>query len=144
MAIEAVTNRAKLEILQGVADLDALATLRMCYLTGAGVAGLTVAQVQDFNFLSELDAVTNVTLSTERLTLATLTVTEDDTNNWALADFANATFGAVAENAEGVAIYRFVTNDAASPLYSVHTTGFPQPVNGGLVVNTPNGWLRGT
>ena len=125
MAIETVTNRAKLEILNGDSPLDT-ATVRICYLTGAGVAGLTAAQVQDFNFLSELDAVVNVNLSTERLTLAGKTVTED------------------AENAEGVAFYRFATLDSDSPLISVHTTGFPQPVNGGLTVNMPSGWLRGT
>ena len=53
-------------------------------------------------------------------------------------------FAAVAENAEGVAFYRFATLDSDSPLISVHTTGFPQPVNGGLTVNMPSGWLRGT
>lgn len=143
MAIEVVTNRAKLRILNGTTDLDT-SPLRVCYLTGAGVAGLTAAQVQDFNFLSELDAVTNVALSTERLTLASLSVTEDDTNNWAVADATDPVFGAVAEDAEGVAFYHFITDDASSPLLSVHTTGFPQPVNGGLTVQMPNGWLRGT
>jgi hypothetical protein len=142
MAIETVTNRAKLRILNGTTDLDT-SPIRVCYLVGTGVSGLTAATVQDLNFLSELDAIANVTLSTERLTLASLTVTEDDTNNWAVADATDPVFGAVAENAEGVAFYHFITDDTASPLISVHNTGFPQPVNGGLTIQMPNGWLRG-
>jgi hypothetical protein len=138
---EFVTNRAKLSIGNGDTPLDT-ADLRMAYVVGAGVSGISLATFQDLNFVSELDAIASVTISTERLTLTGEAVAEDDTNNWALADFDNATFGAVAETAEGVIIYKEGASDAARELLYMSTTGFPQPVNGGLNVNTPNGWLR--
>lgn len=141
---EFITNRAKLSIMNGDTPLDS-SDLRLAYVVGTGVAGITQAVFQDLNFVSELDAIANVTISTERLTLAGEAVAEDDTNNWALASFTTGvTFGAVAEDAEGVIVYKEGASDAARELLTLHTTGFPQPVNGGLVINDPNGWLRGT
>lgn len=136
---ETVTNRGKTRIVNGDCPLDT-ADLRMAVFTGTQ----TGVSDPDLNFVADLDAVTGVSIHAERIALASLTVTEDDTNNRANADAANVTFAAApGVTAQGVAIYQFVTNDADSHLIAIYTTGFPQPMDGGLVVNITD-WLRAT
>jgi hypothetical protein len=135
---ETVTNRGKTEILNGDCPLDS-ADLRMLVILGTQ----TGVNDPDLNFIADLDAVTSVTIHSERIALASKTVTEDDTNNRANADAGNVTFAAApGVTAQGVAVYRQVTNDADSPVIAIYTTGFPQPMDGGLVVNITD-WLRG-
>lgn len=138
---ETVTNRGKTRILAGDLALDT-GDIRMVPIVGTQ----TGVNDPDLNTLADLDAVAGVSFHTERIALTTKTVTEDDTNNRATADSDNVTFAAApGVTAQGVAIYEESGGtDATRNLISVHTTGFPQPMDGGLVVNTPNGWLWGT
>lgn len=138
---ETTTNRGKTRVLAGDTPLDT-ADLRMLIFLGTqtGVNDATL------NTVADLDAVAGVSIHTERIALTTKTVTEDDANNWAAADCDNVVFAAApGVTAQGAAIYdEGGGTDATRFVVSVHTTGFPQPMDGGLTVNTPNGWLRGT
>ena len=139
---EFVTNRAKLSIANGDTPLDT-SDLRLAYAKGTGVASITLATFQDLNFVSELDAIVNVDIGTERLTLAGEAVAEDDTNNWAQASFTNTAFAAaIGDTAAMIIVYKEGANDAARELLFGTTTGLPLSVDGGLNVNDPNGWLR--
>jgi hypothetical protein len=114
----------------------------MAYFVGTETG---VTDDPDLNTVADVEAVAGVTVSAERLPLTTETITEDDTNNRAEAGADTVSFGAVAETAEGVIIYyEGGGTDGTRLLLSAHSTGFPQPVNGGLDVNIPNGYLRGT
>ena len=126
---ESVPNRGKLRILN---TNMATADLRMCYFTGTttGVHALTL------NTVADLEAVTGVTVAAERVALANESATEDDANNRAGADADSVVFTAApGVTAQGVAIYIEGASDAARDLIGVYTTGFPQPVDGGLTVN---------
>lgn len=135
---ETVTNRGKTRILAGDTPLDS-ADLRMLVFTGTQ----TGANDPDLNTVADLDAVTGIAIHSERIALASLTVTEDDTNNRANADSGNVTFAAAAGvTAQGVAIYdEGGGTDATRHLVAIYTTGFPQPMDGGLIVNVAD-WLR--
>jgi hypothetical protein len=138
---ETTTNRGKTRILAGDTPLDS-SDLRMLIFTGTQ----TGVNDPDLNTVADLDAVSGVAIHSERIALAGKTVTEDDTNNWALADCDNVIFAAApGVTAQGAAIYdEGGGTDATRFLVSIYTTNFPQPMDGGLTVNTPNGWLRGT
>lgn len=138
---ETTTNRGKTRVLAGDTPLDT-GDLRMLVFTGTQVG----ANDPDINTVADLDAVTGIAIHAERVALTTKTVTEDDTNNWALADADSVVFAAApGVTAQGVAIYdEGGGTDATRLIVSIHTTNFPQPMDGGLTVNTPNGWLRGT
>lgn len=135
---ETVTNRGKFRILtQGV---PSTADLRACYFTGTAVG----ANNPDLNTVAELEAVAGITVAAERVALTTETITEDDANDRAQAGADTISFSAApGVTAEGVAIYYEGASDAARDLLGIYTTGFPQPVDGGLDVNVPNGYLRG-
>jgi hypothetical protein len=137
---EIVYNRGKFQTLtQGV---PSAADLRMAYFVGTETG---VTNDPDLNTVADVEAVTGVTVSTERLPLTNETITEDDTNNRAEADADTVSFAAQAETAAGVIIYyEGGGTDATRLLLAAYSTGFPQPVNGGLDVNIPNGFLRGT
>lgn len=125
---ETVTNRGK--YLASTGGLSA-ADLRMCYFTGTAVG----VHEPDINFVSDLEAVTGVSVAADRVTLANETITEDDTNNRVNFDADAAVFPASAVTAEGVAVYVEGASDAARAIVAIYTTNFPQPVNGGLTVN---------
>lgn len=137
---ETVTNRGKTRILAGDTPLDT-ADLRMCVFTGTQ----TGVNDPDLNTVSDLDAVAGVAIHAERVALANKTVTEDDTNNRANADCDAVVFAASAGvTAQGVAVYdEGGGTDATRHIISIHTTNFPQPMDGGLTVNVAD-WLRGT
>lgn len=137
---ETVTNRGKTRILAGDTPLDT-ADLRMLIFTGTA----TGTNDPDLNTVADLDAVSGVAIHSERIALASRTVTEDDTNNRANADCADVVFAAApGVTAQGVAIYdEGGGTDATRHLISIHNTGFPQPVDGGLTVAVTD-WLRGT
>ena len=137
---ETVTNRGATRILAADSPLDS-GDLRMLVILG------TTTGIHDrtLNTLADLDAVTGVSFHSERIALASKTVTEDDGNNRANADAADVVFAAAAGvTAVGVAIYdEGGGTDATRPLISIHSTGFPKPMDGGLTVALPNGWLNG-
>lgn len=127
---ESITNRGKYLIsTTGVAGLD----WRMGAFTGTQTGVHSV----DLNTVADLDAVTSVAIHTERLNMDSgVTATEDDTNDRVNIDSGNATFAAAAAvTAQGVFYYHEGGGtDATRDLISVHTTGFPQPMDGGLVI----------
>lgn len=135
---ETVTNRGKTRILAGDSPLDS-ADLRMLVILGTQ----TGVNDPDLNTVADLDAVTGVSIHTERVALAGKTVTEDDTNNRAAADSDDVVFAAApGVTAQGVAVYDEGGGaDATRPLIAIYTTGFPQPMDGGLTVTVAD-WLR--
>ena len=133
---ETVTNRGKYTVFNS--SIPAL-TLRMCYFTGTQVGTAD----PDLNTVADLEAVSGVTVGAERVALASVTVTEDDTNNRVNVDAANLSFGAIAATAQGVAIYdEGGGTDATRPIIAIYTTGFPVVMDGGLNI-TITDWLRG-
>lgn len=133
---ETITNRGKhLALNGGWAALD----LRMLIFTGTQ----TGVNDPDLNTVADLDAVTGVSIHSERIALTSETYTEDDANNRENADAANVTFAAApGVTAQGVAIYdEGNATDAGRQVIAIYTTNFPQPVDGGLVV-TINDFAR--
>jgi hypothetical protein len=113
--------------------------LRAAYTFGVG----TGIDNRDLNFVSEVDALTNVSISTSRQALTGEASTIDEANDRANVDSGDITFPAHATEtpATSMIIYNEGASDAARELVACYTTGFPQPVNGGLVV-TVNDFLR--
>jgi hypothetical protein len=114
--------------------------LRACYTFGVG----TGMDNRDLNFLSDVDALTNVSLSTSRQALTGEASTLDEANDRANVDSGDITFPAHATETPATSLIIYHEGggtDATRELMSCHTTGFPQPVNGGLLV-TVNDLLR--
>jgi len=133
---ETVTNRGKyLVATAGLSGLD----LRMLVILGTQ----TGVNDADLNTVAELDAVSGVSIHSERLALTGEAITEDDTDNRAEADAANPAFAAASGvTAQGVAIYdEGNATDAGRQIIAIFTTGFPQPMDGGLTVTIAD-WLR--
>lgn len=133
---ETVTNRGKyLAMNGGWAALD----IRALIFTGTQ----TGTNDPDLNTVADLDAVTSVAIHTERLALASEAYTEDDTNNRVNGDCANLSFAAsVGTTAQGLALYdEGGGTDATRDLLSIHTTGFPASMDGGINV-TINDFVR--
>lgn len=133
---ETITNRGKYKALNGGwAALD----LRMCIFTGTQ----TGANDPDLNTVADLDAVTSIAIHSERIALTGEAYTEDDTNNRVNGDAGNVTFAAApGVTAQGVAVYdEGGGTDATRELLGIYTTGFPQPVDGGLII-TINDFVR--
>ncbi|MDX2006572.1 MAG: hypothetical protein SFU83_14965 [Meiothermus sp.] len=97
----------------------------------------------DLNTVADLLAVSGVTEmsggSYARQSLASLTATEDDTNDRVNIDAANLTFGAVSgKSALALVIFENGASDAARNLVGYYDTGFgtlQTPMAGGLTVN---------
>lgn len=126
---ETVTNRGKyLLSTVGINNLSLRATVFTGTATGTNNA--------DLNTIADLDAVTSVAIHTERLTLSSVTVTEDDANDRVNIDCANLTFAAApGVTAQGLVIYHeAAAADASREIIGIYTTGFPQPMDGGLTV----------
>jgi hypothetical protein len=126
---ETVTNKGK--YLLSTVGINNL-TIRACVFTGTA----TGTNNPDLDTVADLDAVSGVSIHSERLTPGSITVTEDDANDRANIDCANLTFAAApGVTAQGLAFYHEVSAaDASRQLISIHTTGFPQPMDGGLTV----------
>jgi len=126
---ESITNRGKFRLTQQ--HVTAIAW-RATLVTGTqtGIHSLTL------NTVADLDAVTSVNIHTERLTPASVTYTEDDGNGRVNIDCANLTFAASAGvTAQALIFYDEGSGtDSTRDLISVHSTGFPVPIDGGLVV----------
>jgi hypothetical protein len=122
-----LTNRGKLEIAQGGWDDAGATDIRMGYIQGTSRPASidSEAEIQDFNFVADLLGAAGVDEPTvgnyARMTLDRTNASEDDTNNWVALDAGNETLSAVAagESIIGGFIFRQVTNDSDSPLWSV-------------------------
>jgi hypothetical protein len=138
---ETVYNRGKTRIFAGDTVLDT-GDIRMLIVTGT----ITGASDPDLDTVADLDAVSGVGIHSERVALSNKTVTQDDTNNRVNADADSVVF-AVAPGVTALAAVVYDEGggtDATRFLISFHDSGFPQPMDGGLTVNIPNDWLRGT
>lgn len=107
---------------------------------GVCVFGGTTTGVhdKDLNTLADLDAVSGVTLGTERLDIGASTATEDDANDRVGIDNPDAVLAAQAGyTALGHAIYHEVSaSDAGRELIMVQDTnyGAGKPMDGGLTI----------
>lgn len=127
---ETVTNRGKLRLANTA--ISGSTDFRMCYFTGTQ----TGANDPDLNTVADLEAVTGITVAAERIAMANESITEDDTNDRVNLDADTVSFSAApGVTAQGVAIYIEGASDSARDLIAIYTTGFPQPVDGGLNVN---------
>jgi hypothetical protein len=114
------------------AALASVADLRILVILGTA----TGVNEPDLNTVADLDAVSGVSIHSERLTL-TEAASEDDAADRAALDTGNPVFAAASGvTARGVAIYdEGGGTDSTRDLISVHTSGFPLPMDGGLTVN---------
>lgn len=136
---EAWYNVGKTRVAAGDTALDS-SDIRMLIV----ITSKTGASDPDLGTLAAIDAVGTVAFHTERIAMTSLTVTQDNANDRANVDSANVTFAA----APGVTALAAIIYDHAAggsdatrfPL-TFHDTGFPQPMDGGLVV-TVTDWAR--
>lgn len=126
---ETVTNKGK--YLLSTVGINNL-TVRAAIYTGT----TTGTNNPDLDTVADLDAVSGVSIHSERLTPGSITVTEDDANDRANIDCANLTFAAApGVTAQGLVFYHeAAAADASRQIISIHNTGFPQPMDGGLTV----------
>lgn len=121
-----VTNKCKYELFTGDANLDA-ATLKVLLLKSS-------TPDPDTNFVSDLTPASNEisVAGYSRQTLGGVTVTEDDTNDFAYLDATDPTFTALAagQTVTWAILFRFVTVDADSPVYAAYDVT-DTPTNGG-------------
>jgi hypothetical protein len=138
---EVVYNVGKTRIAAGDTPLDT-ADLRMLIV----ITSKTGADNPDLATLAAIDAVGTVAFHSERVALASLTVSQDDGNNRANADAGNVTFAA----APGVTALAAIIYDHAGggsdslrfPIAFYDTNfGAGVPMDGGLVVNIAD-WAR--
>jgi len=141
---EIAYNIGKTRIAQGLTDLDG-GDIRMAII----ITSKTGANDPDLGTIAAIDAVGTVAFHTERVAMTSLSVTQDNTNDRANIDSANVTFAA----APGVTALAAVvydnnsqagtppTGDGSRFPITYHDTGFPQPMDGGLVV-TVSDWAR--
>lgn len=133
-------NVGKTRVFGGDTALDT-ADLRMLII----ITSKTGADEPDLGTLAAIDAVGTVAFHSERVALSSLTVTQDNTNNRVNADSGNVTFApAVGVTALAAVIYDHAggANDGLRFPLTFHDTGFPQVMDGGLVVNVAD-WARG-
>jgi len=113
--------------------------------TADTIQGLLVDAVYvydpDHNFVSDVAADEIVEASYARQTIINKSVVEDDAVDEAQLKGDPADYGALtAVTPAGIALFKFVTNDADSPLIGFSSTGFGAVANGGgYVVNPENG-----
>jgi hypothetical protein len=95
----------------------------------------------DSNFVADVSSDEVSDGSYARVTLSNKGVTEDDTNDLASLDADPADYGVLTGvTPSGIVVFKFVTNDADSPLISFSDAGFGATANGaGYVVNWEGG-----
>lgn len=126
-------------IVWGTTDLRA-----MLIITDNDAALPSSAWDVDLNYVSDLEAVSNISEMSgtgyTRKTLGTFVATEDDTNNWVTLDAADVTWtGIDAGTARAIVVFKYNASDAAAELVSLHDTNFPKTTNGGdLTVQWPS------
>ena len=124
-----VYNRGKFIIMDGSLDWvnDTIQAL---------LVDSTYTYDPDHNFVADISGeLTDASYS--RQILGNKGVTEDDTNDAAVMTADRVDFGALTnETPAGIVLFKFVTNDADSPLISFSDAGFGATANGaGFVVN---------
>lgn len=126
---DVTTNRGKYRALLALA---AGADLRMLVFTGTQ----TGTTNPDLNTVADLDALSSVAIHSERIALSSIATSQDNANDRSALDCADVTYAAApGVTAQGVAIYDHTGgSDSARDLIAVYITGFPQPMDGGLVV----------
>lgn len=128
-----VYNRGKFIIMDG--SLDWVSDTIQALLVDS-----TYVYDPDDNFVADISGeLTDGSYS--RQTLGNKGVTEDDTNDEAVMTADPVDFGALTnETPAGIVLFKFVTNDADSPLISFSDAGFGATANGaGYVVNGEGG-----
>jgi hypothetical protein len=102
------------------------------------ITSKTGADNPDLATMAAIDAVGTVAFHTERVPLSSVTVSVDNTNDRVNIDSGNITFAAApGVSALAMIIYDKTTDTTDTtriPLF-FYDTGFPQPMDGGLVVN---------
>lgn len=123
-----VTNKCKYELFTGDANLDA-ATLKVLLLKSG-------TPTVDTNFVNDLTPGTNeISVSGySRQTLSGVSVTEDDTNDFAYLDATDPVFASLVagETITWAILFRQVTTDSDSPVYCAYDLT-DTPTNGGDV-----------
>lgn len=108
-------------------DLDILSTWAAGTFQFLLLKGTGYTFNPDHDFVSDLTPASNEAAGVgyARVTAATKTRTVDDTNNWIAYDCDNPAFGSIAagETITAMVLFRFVTNDAASPLIAYYDLG---------------------
>lgn len=107
------------------------------------ITSKTGAADPDLATMAAIDAIGTVAFHTERVTMTAVTVTQDNTNDRVNLDSANVTFAAAGVSALAMIIYDATTDtsDTTRIPLAFYDTGFPQPMDGGLVV-TVTDFLR--
>jgi hypothetical protein len=132
-----VTNRGAFRLSQTAAG-----SLNLGAVAFVGVVP-SDSVVRALNTVADLDAVSGISLGTERADIGTTTAAEDDVNNWVLLDNPDIVFASEAITANGHAIYHeTAAADGSRDLIYVQTTGYPKSLSGGLTVATPSGIAR--
>lgn len=110
--------------------------LRCAYvLSATGATAIANIINQDLDFVSSIDGLTDISLSTERVALTGEAAAEDDANNRANVDSNDVAFAAQAETAWGHIIYdEGGGTDATRTLIKGQSYASGQPVNGGLTI----------
>lgn len=138
-----ITNRAKFLALERLlTGAGGALDLRLGLVTGTA----TGVDDPDLNTVADLDAVTGVSIHTERLAFSDEAASEDDTNNRADVEFStDLVFAAdVGVTAQAAFLYEEGSgSDATRQLIAVYTTGFPLSLDGGLEI-TAGDLLRAT
>jgi hypothetical protein len=101
------------------------------------ITSKTGAADPDLATMAAIDAVGTVAFHSQRVALTSVTVTTDNTNDRVNIDSGDITFSAAAGvTALALVIYDATTDtsDSTRIPISYHDTGFPQPMDGGLVV----------
>lgn len=136
---EVVYNVGKTRIAAGDTAMDS-SDIRMLIV----ITSKTGADDPDLGTLAAIDAVGTVAFHSERIAMTSLTVTQDNTNNRANIDSANVTFAAApGVTALAAIVYDHAAGGTDSSRFPIafYDTGFPQPMDGGLVV-TVTDYLR--
>jgi hypothetical protein len=110
--------------------------LRCCYvLSATGATAIANIINQDLTDMAAIEALTDITLSAQRVALTGEVSAVDHGNNRANWDSADIVFGAVAETAWGAVIYDEGggTDATRLPVWGMSFAS-GQPVNGGLTL----------
>lgn len=129
---EVVFNVGKAKIAAGVITAGGTNLAAAIIITSK-----TGASDPDLATMAAIDAVGTVAFHSQRVALTSVTLTTDNTNDRINIDCADITFSAAAGvTALAMVIYDKTTdtNDTTRIPISYHDTGFPQPMDGGLVV----------
>lgn len=128
---ETVTNRGKYRAMLALLNaLGANAYMGVIVGNATGVNSATINTVADLDGLNA--GATNI--HTERKALTGGAATEDDANSRAAMDFADVSFAAAA-GVSALGVFLFDNSggtDATKDVIAIYTTGFPQPMDGGL------------